>query len=62
MNDYTKSYLRARSTSDLNAMLSNASRPDPEPRYPKVDIGDVQAEKDRRLADPNSPDFRPTFF
>ena len=58
MTEYTPSWIRTRSTSDLNAMLSNAGRM----LYPQGTIENVQAEKDRRLADPNSPDFRPTFF
>ncbi len=60
MTEYTPSWIRTCSTSDLNVMLSNskASRM----LYPQGTIENVQAEKDRRLADPNSPDFRPTFF
>jgi len=47
-------------TSELNRMLSGLAREGKDSLDPEL-LNAVQAEKDRRLADPNSPDFRPQF-
>lgn len=58
-------WTRKCSTTRLNAFLAEAGQPlDDNARIhltPEA-LQAVQAEKDRRLNDPNSPDFRPTFF
>jgi len=54
-----RSYLRNCTTSELNDILNDPDRRGWECEQPLLEA--VQAEKDRRLADPNSPDFRPQF-
>lgn len=65
MTDSPFQWARKCSTKRLNSYLSEADRPpDDNARIhltPEA-LRAVQAEKDRRLADPNSSDFRPTFF
>jgi len=66
-----RSYLRNITTADLNRCLADCD--DLARRFTGMgdgtqpaDLDDqcnaLRAEKDRRLADPNSSDFRPTFF
>ena len=51
------------STDSLNHILEDSDRRDREGKaYSREAVHAVRVEKDRRLADPNSPDFRPTFF
>ena len=65
MTDSPFQWTRMCSTKRLNSYLSEAdSLPDDTGRIhltPEA-LQAVRAEKDRRLSDPNSPDFRPTFF
>ena len=53
------------STERLNSLLQHAERPIEDAvagiNLMPDDLDAVRAEKDRRLADPNSPDFRPQF-
>ena len=59
----TELWIRNCSTSRLNDLLADGDRLAGEGKpVPSETLGHVQAEKDRRLADPNSSDFRPTFF
>jgi len=60
MTDSPFLWTRKIATSELNDILNDPDRRGWECEQPLLDA--VQAEKDRRLADPNSPDFRPTFF
>ena len=64
MTDSASHWARKCSTERLNDILAN---PDllvgsDRPLWLPETVEAVQAEKDRRLADPNSADFRPTFF
>ncbi len=65
MTNLPYSWIRQCSTARLNNFLAEADRdPDDDARIhltPDALIR-VRSEKDRRLADPNSSDFRPTFF
>lgn len=57
-------WTRKCSTARLNDFLEDAERPlDDNARIHLTPdaLQAVQAEKDRRLADPNGPDFRPQF-
>jgi len=60
-----RSYIRNCTTSELNRLLEDADRPIEDAiagiHLMPDDLIAVRAEKDRRLADPNSPDFRPMF-
>ncbi len=50
-----KNFYKNATTSELNDMLAHGNvRGEAEQ--------EILAEKDRRLANPNSPDFRPSFF
>ena len=61
-----RSYIRNCTTSELNRLLEDADRPIEDAiggiHLTPEALQDVRAEKDRRLSDPNSPDFRPIFF
>lgn len=63
MTDSPFHWTRKVSTARLNGILADARRLEQEGKTPDVDTVEAcLAEKDRRLADPNSTDFRPTFF
>ncbi len=54
--------LRNCSTAELNRFLADAESMAPDDREAHAgDLDAILAEKDRRLADPNSNDFRPQF-
>ncbi len=56
-------WARQCSTESLNHILNDTDRWIREGReYSTQAVDAVRVEKDRRLADPNSSDFRPTFF
>jgi len=65
MTDSTH-WSRKCSTERLNSLLQDADRPIEDAvagiHLMPDDLKAVRAEKDRRLADSNSPDFRPDFF
>jgi len=59
----TRYLLRNCTTAELNRFLADAESLAPDERDGHAgDLDALRAEKDRRLSDPNSPDFRPTFF
>ncbi len=65
MTDSPFQWIRQCSTARLNDLLAEADLPpDDNARIHLTPdaLGRVRAEKDRRLSDPNSPDFRPPFF
>ncbi len=62
MTESRNHWTRKCSTARLNALLADGERLVREGKpVPSDTLRDVLAEKDRRLADPNSPDFRPQF-
>ena len=56
-HEFPRSFLRNATTAELNAILSDRNDVVP-PAAEKA----ILAEKDRRLSDPNSSEFRPTFM
>lgn len=61
--NYGAGYFKKCSTSELNFLIADHERLIREGKpIPRGAVDVIQAEKDRRLSDPNSPDFRPTFF
>lgn len=56
-------WLRTCETSRLNSLLAEADKLDANTQETHAaDLAAIRAEKDRRLSDSNSPDFRPDFF
>ncbi len=63
IDHFYANWARDCSTDSLNHILRDSERCDREGKDYSMDAVDaVRVEKDRRLADPNSSDFRPTFF
>ncbi len=63
MTEILAHWAKSVSTDSLNSILQNADAADQDGKpYSTAAVDAVRVEKDRRLADPNSPDFRPTFF